>query len=161
MKNHFKPKSLAFYGGAILIVTALFSVVTAYGESNLKAPRSIKGQYRLAAQALPGCLKSDVLLLTVQQSGIYLNGTLVPGNASDQQIQKAEERPALTGSWDNQQFQLQGPIRTIPQCEGTVSLQGQVEEKTLKGTIAQDSASPGVEFTAEREPEKPAQKSGH
>ena len=54
----FNLTSLAFYTGAIGAVVALFSFATAYGEANLKAPTKLDGRYRIAAQALPGCLKA-------------------------------------------------------------------------------------------------------
>lgn len=54
--SHFNLKSLAFYGVAIGSVLVLFKTVTAYGESNLKAPDKIGGIYRLEAQNLPECI---------------------------------------------------------------------------------------------------------
>ena len=39
--NHLSLKSLAFYGIAIGSVALLFKVVSAYGETNLKAARQL------------------------------------------------------------------------------------------------------------------------
>ena len=57
--THFNLKSLTFYGGAITAVVVLFEVVTAYGESNLKAPINIDGRYRLSYTQQPDCLNSN------------------------------------------------------------------------------------------------------
>jgi hypothetical protein len=43
--SHFNVKSLIFYGTAICSVVTLFTIVTAYGEANLKASRPIDGDY--------------------------------------------------------------------------------------------------------------------
>ena len=77
MRSHFNFKSLTFYGVAIGFVLILFNLVTRYGEANLKAPARIDGRYRLSIAQLPDCLKSADPVLTIQQSGIYLNGFLL------------------------------------------------------------------------------------
>ncbi|NJK77025.1 MAG: hypothetical protein HC786_17625 [Richelia sp. CSU_2_1] len=58
--NHLSFKSLVFYGMAIGSVSLLFKVVTACGETNLKAPPAIAGNYRFEPKSLPEWLKSDV-----------------------------------------------------------------------------------------------------
>lgn len=63
---------------AISSVVVLFKVVTAYGETNLKAPPAIGGPYRISTQNLPGCLKANRLVLNIKQSSIYLFGSLLP-----------------------------------------------------------------------------------
>jgi hypothetical protein len=55
--------------------------VTAYGETNLKAAPAIAGDYRFDAQNWPECLKSDSLVLTIEQSGVYLSGNLKSDNS--------------------------------------------------------------------------------
>ena len=92
MMSHFNLKSLAFYGIAISSVVVLFKVVTAYGETNLKAPPPIGGPYRISAQNLPGCLKADTLVLNIKQSGIYLFGSLLPAKTTAQIETVAEEQ---------------------------------------------------------------------
>jgi hypothetical protein len=105
--SHFNLKSIAFYGIAISSVVVLFRIVSTYGEANLKAPPSIGGSYQINAQNLPECLKSDALVLNIKQSGIYLNGSLLPAKTDVQTATIAEEKPSLNGRLDNQQLSLQ------------------------------------------------------
>lgn len=157
MSSHFSPRSLTFYGCAIGFVTVLFSVVSAYGEANLKAPIHIGGRYPIATSNLPGCLQNQSLVLLVQQSGIFLNGSLVPLDAPEKVARIAEERPSLTGHWDNRTLTLQGTTIYLPNCSIPISLQGNVEGNLLKGTIQLSASREGVAFTANRDvlPEKP------
>lgn len=150
MSSHFSPKSLAFYGIAITSVTILFSVVSAYGEKNLQAPRLIDGKFPLMAQALPGCLAAQPLILTVQQSGVYLNGALVTADAPENVLRMAQERPSLTGKWDTQQMLLTGVTNHLPNCQQQVKIQGNVQQDRLSGTVQVGSASPVV-FVSQRE----------
>jgi hypothetical protein len=168
--SHFNVKSLAFYGIAISSVVVLFSVVSAYGNANLKAPPAVDGRYRLNAQNLPGCLKSEALILTIQQSGEYLGGVLSPANAIEKK--GTQKKSTLTGELQNQQLSLSGPVPELTSCNkstnstGTsrgstrVKIQGKVEGKTLNGQIALNSTPTTAEFTAQLEPpeEKPENK---
>jgi hypothetical protein len=79
--NHLSLKSLAFYGVAIGSVALLFKVVSAYGETNLKAAPAIGGSYRFDAKSLPECLKSDSLVLTIEQSGSVKMRGIVEGES--------------------------------------------------------------------------------
>lgn len=73
-----KFKTLAFYTTVISSVLLLFKIVTAYGENNLKAPIAISRRYRLTnLENLPNCQKPDTLMLNIQQSGMFLNGSLL------------------------------------------------------------------------------------
>lgn len=126
MKSHFSLHSLVFYAVAIGSVLLLFSVVSSYGETVLKAPRLIKGRYTLTAEALPGCLQGQPLDLLIQQSGIYLAGALVRRDAPQQTLQTADEHPSLMGRWDNQTLVLQGDLALVPGCHESVMLQAQV-----------------------------------
>ncbi|MFN6572721.1 hypothetical protein [Dendronalium sp. ChiSLP03b] len=111
--NHFNFKSLAFYGVAIGSVLLLFKVVTAYGENNLKAPPTINGRYRLTlAENFPNCAKLAPLMLDIQQSGIYLNASLLPANANAD----TEEQHSLTGIFKNQQSSLSGKVDRYILC---------------------------------------------
>lgn len=162
MSSHFSPKSLAFYIGAIGFVVALFSITTAYGEAHLRAPSPIDGRYPISTSSLPGCLSDKKLVLTVQQSGIYLTGSLLPEDADERLTRIAGERPSLTGRWDNQQLALDGPLKYLENCEGKVNIQGAVNDKTLTGKVrlepADSAAGTGAgeaDFTAAREAPKP------
>lgn len=163
--SHFKFKSLAFYTVAIGAVLLLFNVVTAYGEAKLKAPAPIDGRYRLSAQ-IPKCVKSNALVLTIQQSGIYLNGSLLPANANAQQA-SGEKKFSLNGLLRNQQLSLSGTVPSssvcnnlVPQAQtsappnnrsSTVSIQSQVKGETLQGKITLSGILEGIDFTAQRE----------
>lgn len=156
MMSHFNLKSLTFYGVAISSVVILFKVVTAYGEANLKAPLAIGGSYRINAQTLPGCLKSDALVLTIKQSGIYLNGSLLPAKSNPQLEKIAEEKPSLTGQLNYPQLNLSGSIPLVSSCNRSsnpdwVQIRGVVNGETLVGQIALNSTPMAVEFTAEHE----------
>jgi hypothetical protein len=151
MKGHFKPKSLIFYGCAIGSVTLLFSLATAYGEANLRAPDQIDGRYPLSASSLPDCVQAEALVLNIQQSGIFLTGSLLPNTASEQDIQKAHDRPSLTGKWRNQQLTVGGSVRYLPNCQGTVSIQAMMDQGQIKGSLRLSSDASEVPFSATRE----------
>jgi hypothetical protein len=163
MMSHFNLKSLAFYGVAIGSVVLLFRVVSVYGEANLKAPPAVGGSYRISAQNLPGCLKSDTLVLDIKQSGTYLFGSLLPGKTDAKTATMAEEKPSLTGRLSTQQLSIEGPIPWVSSCNkpvaqadgsgGTISvkIQGVINEETLDGQIALSSTPTAAEFTAQRE----------
>lgn len=167
MMSHFSLKSLTFYGVAISSVVVLFKVVTAYGETHLKAPPAIGGSYQINAQKLPGCLKSKVLVLDIQQSGIYLFGALLPAKTDVKTATVAEEKPSLNGRYSNQQLNLEGAVPSVSKCnkadgsEGTISvkIQGIVKGKTLVGKVALSSIPTAVQFTAQRE--EPVEQSGN
>ncbi|MBW4624392.1 MAG: hypothetical protein KME49_02450 [Brasilonema octagenarum HA4186-MV1] len=121
--GHFNLKSLTFYAVAISSVLLLFKVVTAYGESSLKAPLEIDSNYRLMlSEKLPVCEKSDLLLLNVQQSGMYLNGFMVPVNSTKHS--KKPEKSSLTGKLQKKQLSLSGAVSSDIICN-TLSSQKQ------------------------------------
>ena len=160
--SHFNLKSLAFYGTAIGAVVVLFSVVTAFGNTHLKAPPAVDGRYRLNAQNLPGCLKADALILTVQQSGEYLGGSLSPANTVGKK--GTQQQSTLAGELQNQQLSLSGPVPLLTSCDksansseasgrsSSVKIQGQLQGKTLVGEIALSSTPEPAKFTAQQEP---------
>ncbi|MCC3408522.1 MAG: hypothetical protein JGK17_23645 [Microcoleus sp. PH2017_10_PVI_O_A] len=168
--NHLSLKSLAFYGIAIGSVSLLFKVVTAYGETNLKAAPPIAGSYRFDAKSLPECLKSDTLVLTIEQSGVYLSGNLRSGNSEADRANTAEEKPSLVGKWENQGLSLSGAVPNLTGCSNSraigqnsyVKLRGIVEKDTLKGKISLTDRAAATNFTAQREmAAKPQQKQPH
>lgn len=153
---------MIFYGVAITFVLVLFEVVTAYGEGSLKAPTSINGRYRLYTQN-PNCLKSNALILAIQQSGIYLNGSLLPASTDAQQLTTAEQKPSLTGQMSNNQISLAGRVPNLVLCNHTVAaptsdrrqnnsvkIQSQVQGETLAGKMSV-SGIPDIGFTAQKE----------
>jgi hypothetical protein len=155
MSSHFNPKSLAFYAIAIGSVVVLFSVTTAYGESHLRAPKAIDGRYPLSASALPGCLTSQNPVLLIQQSGVYVTGSLVTANADERTVKVAEERPSLKGNWNDDVLTLSGPLNHLNACQDTVQIQGTVNNHNLNGKLRLGSTPNEVEITAQQEEPKP------
>lgn len=152
--SHFNLKTLAFYGIAITSVVVLFKVVTAYGETSLKASLPIGGSYRLNAEALPGCLKSDSLVLTIKQSGTYLFGTLLPANSNAQTVTSAAQKPSLSGRFTKQRITLSGSLPHLKSCSASrsnVKIQSTVDQDILNGQISLNSI-PAAEFTAKKDP---------
>ncbi|MBD2772455.1 hypothetical protein [Iningainema tapete] len=160
--HHLNLKSLAFYGVAIGSVLLLFKVVTVYGETKLKAPSQIEENYRLSFQKnLPICEKSDVLMLKIQQSGIYLNGFLLPADATTELFTSTTSNPTLTGRLSNQQLNLSGKVSRTILCNiigsqtptninsfDSVSMLVQlVDQKSLNGQM-NINGTDTIEFTA-------------
>lgn len=162
-----KFKSLIFYGVTIAFVLVLFEVVTAYGESSLKAPTSINGRYRLLYTQKQNCLKSNAPILDIQQSGIYLNGSLLPASTDVQQLTTAEQKPSLTGQMSNNQISLAGRVPSSVLCNNTVEaqtgsdrlqnnpssvkIQSQVQGETLEGKMSVSGIPEVIGFTAQKE----------
>lgn len=154
--SRFSLKYFAFYGITIAAVVVLFKVVTAYGETNLKAPFLMDGDYRLSAEKLPGCLKADGLVLNIKQSGTYLFGTLLPVNASEKTVTSAAQKPSLSGRLNNQEINLAGALPHLESCNSSgvssrVKIQGTVKQDTLTGKIRLSSIPTVAEFTAIKE----------
>jgi hypothetical protein len=137
--SHFSLKSLTFYGVAIGSVAILFKAITAYGETSLKAPPAIDGNYVLDGKNLPGCLKSQALKLVVLQSGIYLNGAIDPIGNEATKPNPRREKPTLMGRFQNGELSLSGTLPELPACSASASnkltLQGRVAEEILQGQI--------------------------
>lgn len=159
MKSHFNSKSLAFYGIAISSVLLLFKVVSGYGEEKLKAQPAINGNYQINAQNLPGCLKSDALMLNIQQSGRYLSGSLLPADSTD--IKSAEKEHSLSGNVNNGQLSLHGSAPHLNNCNNQIKIEGRVEAKAIAGKINLGSSADAVEFTAQQQEPAQQKKESH
>ncbi len=174
--SHFNFKSLAFYGGAIAVVVVLFSTVTSYGETHLKAPAAVDGSYRLSFGHLPDCLKSNPLVLNIQQSGSYLSASLLPTNTNNNKgATAAKAKPTLTGRLNNQQLSLSGTAPLLSVCNNVsqaepsgstkdnhptlVKILGQVEGKNLQGKMNLSSIPGDIGFTAQLEAPAPPENS--
>ena len=153
--NHFNFKSLIFYGVAISSVLLLFKTVTIYGENNLKAPPLVNGRYRLTlAENLPNCEKSDTLTLNIQQSGIYLNASVLSANASA----NTDEKHSLAGILKNQQLNLSGKVGKSILCNiphpqndplNSVTIQMQLVDKgNMTGQLTINGIPKTLKFTA-------------
>ncbi|MBF2026831.1 MAG: hypothetical protein IGS48_08700 [Oscillatoriales cyanobacterium C42_A2020_001] len=151
MKEHFSPKSIVFYGCAIACVTVLFSITTAQGEKKLQAPRRIDGRYPLSLSSPPDCLWAKSVNLLLQQSGVFLTGSLLPSDASEQAVRIAQERPSLSGQWHNDQLMLEGQLGRDWNCQSTVKLEGTVVDHQLNGTLRLSATPDAIAISAQRE----------
>jgi hypothetical protein len=108
--NIFSVKSIGLYSLAIGSAIVFFNFVTSYGEANIKAPISITGNYLITAENLPECLQHQQLLLKLQQSGIYLNASLVGDRSTTTTIQ--ENLATLSGRLRDTELTLIGLLPT-------------------------------------------------
>jgi hypothetical protein len=167
--NHLSLKSLAFYGIAIGSVSLLFKIVTVRGETSLKAPPIIAGNYRFDPKTLPGCLKSDSLVLTIEQSGIYLTGSLRSDNSLTDLKKTVREKPSLTGKWENQGLSLSGTVPNLAGCSSEktaggksfVKLRGIIKGETLNGKISLTDRATATDFMARKEAAAKQEKKEH
>jgi len=150
MKSHFDLRSLIFYTGSIGVVVILFTVATAYGEKNLQAPRRIDGSYPLTMQVPANCLKGKPVNLLLQQSGVFLTGALLPTDASEQATRIAQERPSLSGRWQNDELTLTGHLGRDWTCNDTVKITGSLNQNSLIGTLSLSSVPQPIEFRSDR-----------
>jgi hypothetical protein len=154
--NHFSWQSLRFYVVAIGSVVTLFSIVTTYGEANLKATPLISGDYRFTVTP-SGCDSRSRLYLSLQQSGIYVNAALVNLAQASAERTISLKNKTLQGHWQARQLVLEGAVPTATLCAGQprvpttvqVKLKGAVAGSTLSGTLFLDTA-PGLPITAQR-----------
>lgn len=166
MSSHFSAKSLSFYAVAIGSVLVLFNVVTAYGESRLKAPTPISGRYRLAfANSLPGCAKPEPLLLQIDQSGIYANGAILSASTTSENPMSVEERLTLTGLFKDKQLNLAGMVPQSVLCNQSpasgakmVAINSRIEGENMVGEITVDSQPQKTQFTAQKQADAAANK---
>ena len=142
--NHFNVKSLTFYGVAITSVLILFKTVTTYGESNLKASPVIDGHYLLNLENnLPSCKKSDSVVLNIQQSGIYLNASLLTTNLKPD----SEQQLSLTGILKNQQVSFSGKVAPDILCHQSNSPSSPSKSVTMQVQVmAQDKLTGQLNF---------------
>lgn len=148
--NHFNTKSLTFYTVVIGSVLLLFKTVTVYGEENLQAPPMIKGSYRLTlGKSSSECQQSEPLRLNLQQSGIYLNASLLPVNSSAD----TQKQSSLKGIFKNQQLSLIGEVDQTVICHIAPphSIQAQMQladDRSLQGKIIVSTIAQNLEFNA-------------
>lgn len=160
MMQKLNLKSVVFYGIAIGFVLILFKVITAYGETHLKAPPQISTKYRLMfAENLPVCEKLEPLMLNIEQSGIYVNAFLSADNSTSGKI-----KPTLTGKLNNQQLTLSGQTPKSTLCnvkdhtQELVTIHSSVtKQPNLSGQMTINGFSKPIKFTAI--PEKVKKKS--
>jgi hypothetical protein len=147
-----KTKLLIFYGVALCSVVGLFQVVTACGETTLKAPPPIEGMYKISANSLTQCLNNDNLILEIQQSGIYLSGLLLPESKDVPPEIAGNEKPSLLGNFENLRVNLSGNIAQLRPCNvSRVRIDAIWQDNNLKGTLYLNSPSQTINFISARE----------
>ncbi|BAY24446.1 hypothetical protein NIES2100_42410 [Calothrix sp. NIES-2100] len=157
--NNFKFKSLIFYGVTIAGVLLLFKVVSAYGETSLKAPPAIQGHYRLAlVEDIPNCEKPEKLILNIQQSGIYLNAAFVAANTNAETPNSHPKNDYLSGIFSDRNLSLSGKIDRGILCNiasasnslvHSATMQMQLLDKgNLTGQLALSGSTRTFRFTA-------------
>jgi hypothetical protein len=169
MKIQFSRKVVLFYAGTLGAVVLLFQQVTQYGETHLQAPPNLNGRY-VSVDRLPGCPIATRLALDIQQSGIYLSGSLRllnPQTATEKTAPvTGEEKPSLHGLWQSEQLMLSGSTPAFADCQTStdsttssptsstvpVNIEGSLrsEPASLNGKIGLGTAEP-IAFTAQRE----------
>ncbi|WP_016952986.1 hypothetical protein [Anabaena sp. PCC 7108] len=166
--NNFNFKSLAISGIAIALALILFKTVTAYGTNNLHATSLIHSLYRLTlVKNLPNCEQTNPLILNIQQSGIYLNASLLPANTNAD----TEKKFTLTGKLQNQELHLSGKMDysnlcSLPASQNsliqTITIQmPAVDKPNISGQININGNPTILEFTALPETEKTPKSNSH
>jgi hypothetical protein len=128
--NVFSAKSIGLYSLAIGSAIGFFHLVTNYGEANIKAPISVNGNYLITAQNLPDCLQQKQLVIKLQQSGIYLNASIV----TDKQelTNNRDTRPTFSGRLQDRKLNLSGTLPT--------DICSQLSQVQIVGAIANTSS---------------------
>jgi hypothetical protein len=132
--SHINPKLVIFYGSAVTLVVVLFHGVTRYGEAQLQAAPNINGRY-LSAQAMPGCPENSRVMMSVLQSGVFLNGAIEVVESA----QAASKATPLSGEWRQRRLSLNGE-QSLCNKAGQVAIEGTVtgagEKAVFTGTVA-------------------------
>jgi len=113
------------------------------------------GRYRLTLpENLPNCKKSDTLTLNIQQSGIYLNASVLSTNANGD----TDEKHSLAGIFRNQQLNLSGKVgksilcniprpQNDPLNSATIQMQ-LVDKSNMTGQLTVNDIPQPLKFTA-------------
>jgi hypothetical protein len=150
--SHFSRKSLIFYGVAISSVVLLFNGVARYGTTHLTPPITIDGQYELQLEPTAQCPQPDLLLLRIQQSGIYINGALTIDNG-DATSKGAVIPLTLDGKWRSSQLDLQGKLSSITLCGQAVkavTIVSTVDNNSLRGQLTFSGLTDSFSFRSDR-----------
>ncbi|MBD3883819.1 hypothetical protein IFO70_18815 [Phormidium tenue FACHB-886] len=177
MNYRFETKTTLFYVVAIGSVLTLFQVISAYGERYLNAPANINGRY-VSTAAPPGCRADDRLVLDIQQSGIYLNGSLLlQADTPPPAVEASSENQLpLTGELQQGQVTLMGKTDAFAACAAsprdshaaseaaTATLRGQVAaqpEGLFAGQLSLDNGAQPWQFQAQRQTQPKVETPAH
>ncbi|SKB14523.1 conserved hypothetical protein [Planktothrix sp. PCC 11201] len=163
MRHNFNWISFVFYAATIASVLILFKGVTTYGETQLKAPVSIGGDYSIEFDTPPNCLKNKDLTLKIEQSGIYIFANLVLEKSPDNL-----NKIALSGKFKEPKMILSGISNPLLFCSSDLSqtsnpltLTGEFKNKLFKGQIQDKTLSNPINFTAKLNPVSKSEKQAH
>jgi hypothetical protein len=106
--NVLSAKSIGLYSLAVGSAIGFFQMVTSYGEANISAPIAVNGNYLITAQNLPDCLQQKQLLLKLQQSGVYLNASLLKNTPEIPTTR--DTRPTFSGRLQQRKLSLSGTL---------------------------------------------------
>jgi hypothetical protein len=166
--NRSQLKSLTFYGGTIAFVIGLFSLVTSYGETNLKTAQSIAGDYLMTLPSSSNCKSQEPITLSIQQSGVYVAASMT--KQTSKRSQSTFKPMTLSGQWQNQRLNLVGNVSEKILCSNSknqtpiaVTIEGAIashqesapyskstQSATLIGTLSLNQTT--TPLTAKREP---------
>jgi hypothetical protein len=106
--NVFSAKSIGLYSLAVGSAIGFFQIVTSYGEAQIAAPIAVSGNYLITAQNLPDCLQQKQLILKLQQSGVYLNASIVKN--TPEITSTRDTRPTFSGRLQERKLSLSGTL---------------------------------------------------
>ncbi|MGA7953475.1 MAG: hypothetical protein WCA07_08135 [Gloeobacterales cyanobacterium] len=144
--NRSQIKSLTFYGGTIAFVIGLFSLVTSYGEANLKTAQSISGDYLLTLPSSSNCKIQEPIALSIQQSGVYVAASMTKQTSKSQATFKPM---TLSGQWQNQRLSLAGNVSTKMLCANS-------KDQTSIAVIIEGAIAPHQESAPKQTPAQSA-----
>jgi hypothetical protein len=148
--HHLHWKSILFYASIISAAFVLFDWVSRYGEANLKAPMKVSGLYRISGKNFPDCLKSEVLELTIDQSGQYLYGNVSSGSQDAKSSDREPMKIPISGTFKDQTLVLSSQsISCQPSANSSyvLQIQAQPQSDALTGHITWNPGAPKLGFT--------------
>lgn len=140
-----------FYAGIISAAFVIFDWVNRYGEANLKAPMKVSGLYRISGKNFPDCLKSEVLELTIDQSGMYLYGNVSPISQNTKSSAQQPLKIPISGTFKAQKIELSSKsiaCQPIAASNYVLQVQAQPKSDAISGHITWNPGAPKLGFTA-------------
>ncbi|NKB18303.1 MAG: hypothetical protein HC770_09995 [Pseudanabaena sp. CRU_2_10] len=94
--------------------------------------------YEIESTNLSDCLNSKPLQLTIQQSGLYISGSLQSKDDRNKNKSTSENNLTLKGRWRDGKLSVAGAVTEVEGCDRTQSLTitATVKGRRLEGKIA-------------------------
>lgn len=153
-----------FYASIIAAAFLIFDSVSRYGEANLKAPMKISGLYRISGKNFPDCLKSEVLELTIDQSGMYLYGNVSPISQNAKSSSSKPLKIPVSGTFKAQTLELSSEsisCQPIATSNYVLQIQAQPQSDAISGHITWNPGAPKLGFTAKAAVTETPKAKGH